>query len=264
MNESSLHNQSNKVSDMQTEARARLRVAIFIVLGLHAVLLTGLLIVGCKREEATQPAEQPVSTQPVFEPTNVPTIETSAPPVAPVPTAPAATAPVPTAPTPLAQEPTPTTKEYTVESGDTFYSIGKKFGVSYLAIQAANPDVDPRRLKPGQKIIIPAPTTPADTGGHETAAGQPPGQQTIYVVKSGDTLSKIARQFGVTVNAIRRANNLTTDRIKVGDKLKIPTQGAEPGAPAQGSPASTPQRAEPAPAQPSGALQPIPGPAPAT
>jgi LysM repeat protein len=41
-------------------------------------------------------------------------------------------------------------------------------------------------------------------------------------VVSGDTLSKIATKFGVTVAAIKTANGLTSDLISVGQKLTIP------------------------------------------
>jgi LysM repeat protein len=46
---------------------------------------------------------------------------------------------------------------------------------------------------------------------------------TVYVVKSGDTLSRIAKTHGTTIQAIEAANGLTDDRILVGAKLKIPT-----------------------------------------
>jgi LysM repeat protein len=49
---------------------------------------------------------------------------------------------------------------------------------------------------------------------------QPP---TLYVVKSGDTLSRIAKAHGTTIKALKAANSLASDRIVVGAKLKIPT-----------------------------------------
>ena len=52
----------------------------------------------------------------------------------------------------------------------------------------------------------------------------------IYVVKSGDTLTQIAKRHGTTVKAIEAENNLTTTKIKVGQKLKIPAK-AEAAAP---------------------------------
>jgi len=42
------------------------------------------------------------------------------------------------------------------------------------------------------------------------------------VVKSGDTLTRIAKTHGTTIQAIEAANGLTDDRILVGAKLKIP------------------------------------------
>jgi hypothetical protein len=47
--------------------------------------------------------------------------------------------------------------------------------------------------------------------------------QTLYVVKSGDTLSRIAKAHGTTIKALKSANGLASDRIVVGAKLKIPT-----------------------------------------
>jgi LysM repeat protein len=45
---------------------------------------------------------------------------------------------------------------------------------------------------------------------------------TIYVVKPADTLSRIAKMHGTTVNALKVANGLDTDRIAIGMKLKLP------------------------------------------
>lgn len=83
---------------------------------------------------------------------------------------------------PLAAEGGPVTgKEYVIEEGDTFYALGRKFGVTMEAILAANPQVDPRRMKNGTKIVIPdkvekpvktAPGAPAAEEGH---AGSKPG-----------------------------------------------------------------------------------------
>lgn len=46
----------------------------------------------------------------------------------------------------------------------------------------------------------------------------------VHKVKSGETLSKIAKRYGVSVAAIRKANNLSNDRINVGQRLKIPVK----------------------------------------
>ena len=60
-----------------------------------------------------------------------------------------------------------------------------------------------------------------------------------YVIKSGDTLTKIAKSHGTTVKAIEADNNLSTTKIKVGQKLKIPAAAAASVAPAP-APVATP------------------------
>ncbi len=44
----------------------------------------------------------------------------------------------------------------------------------------------------------------------------------VYLVKSGDSLARIAKTHGTTVKALKAANNLTTDKISVGEQLKVP------------------------------------------
>lgn len=63
----------------------------------------------------------------------------------------------------------------------------------------------------------------ADYGGYKYT---PPGSNTteyVYTVVRGDTLSQIASKFNTTVEAIKRLNNLTSDLLQIGQKLKIPT-----------------------------------------
>jgi LysM repeat protein len=60
------------------------------------------------------------------------------------------------------------------------------------------------------------------TGG-PASTGSRLGEE-AYTVKSGDSLTKIAKAHGTTIKAIRAENNLTTDRITVGQKLKIPAR----------------------------------------
>ena len=47
--------------------------------------------------------------------------------------------------------------------------------------------------------------------------------ETVYVVKAGDNLTRIAKLHGTTVKALKAANNLNSDQIVVGARLKIPT-----------------------------------------
>lgn len=118
-------------------------------------------------------------------------------------------------------------KEYTIVRGDTLGAIAKRNNTTVSALRKANPNVEPTRIRPGQKLQIPIVESTPSTGLNNTSAVGTGGGKT-YTVKSGDNLTRIARQHGVTVSQLRAENNLTTSRINVGQKLKIPagTNGA--------------------------------------
>jgi LysM repeat protein len=225
--------------EQQSKRRSHMKLGVLCVLVVGVAGLTAMLIQGCKREQITE-EPPPVDTNTVVMDTNTPSMEASNPAVAVPPVV--APAPVPEV----------AGMEYVVVKGDSFAKIAKKNGVSVKAIEAANPGVEPTKLKVGQKLSIPASAggaaAPAMVGG-QAATGSSMGEET-YTVKSGDTLTKIAKAHGTTVKAIKAASNLTTDHIKVGQKLKIPAK-AEPVAPA------------PAPAPVAPAPAPTPGTAPA-
>ena len=106
--------------------------------------------------------------------------------------------------------------EYTVQAGDTLYSIARRYGTTVEAIQSANGIINPWYIRVGQKLIIPGgSTTPAPTTGGTTG--------TTYVVQADDTLYSIAARFGKNVWDIVVANNLADPSlIYVGQVLTIP------------------------------------------
>ena len=227
--------------EQKTKGRARVKVAVFFVLAIHGIgLMAFLLMQGCgQSKEAATPTEPAVTnTPPLIVETNTPPVTTSTP-LAVV------TAPVPVeAPMPPAIPAGAT--EYAIAKGDNFSTLAKKFHVSTKAIADANPGVEPTKLKIGQKIHIPAPaapSTPAVTGTAPLESATASGEQT-YTVKSGDNLTKIAGHLGTTLKALRAANGLKTDSIKVGQKLKIPAKAsvptAVPTAPLEPAPTSPP------------------------
>ncbi len=258
--------------EQQSKRRSHMKIGVSCVLAVGIVGLVAMLIQGCKRNDGsgdTTTADN--NPPPAMQDTNSnPPIDTNAPPLngpvgsneAPVTAGSPVVTPVPTpAPTPApipAEVPATAPaagSEYVVVAGDTLGKIAKKNGVSLHALMAANPDVNPKHLRVKQKLVIPA-------GGSSTGAVAPmasgdnssvaeAGSGTTYTVKSGDTLHKIAKRFGTSVKAIESENSLSTAKIKVGQKLKIPGK-AESAAPAPAAPEPlapvVPAPAAPAPA----------------
>ena len=219
------------LQEQRNKGRARVKIAVFLVLAIHGVGLMALLMQGCKKEPdaGANTASENTNTAPAFvEPTNAPAAPTN---LVEVPTN-AVTAPQPPAEQPGAPTTTPAT-DYVIVKGDTFSTIHQKFHVSIKALQEANPSVEPTKLKIGQTIHIPSATNSptASTAGNVAANSAGNGQ--VYTVKSGDSLTKIAGQFGVSVKALRSLNSLKTDKIVVGQKLNIPPKtSASTSAPA--------------------------------
>ncbi len=207
--------------EQKNKSRARVRIAVFVVLAIHGIGLMALLMQGCKPNvPSDQTAQQDTNTTVApFEPTNPPIADTNlftAPPSNPPP--------VITEVATNAQAVAGSVTEHKIVRGDTFAGLAKQFNVTVKAIEDANPGVNPTRLQIGQTIKIPAPTPAGAAPPADTANGSQ-----IYTVKSGDSLSKIAAQFNTTVKALQSANNLKTDRIRVGQTLKIPVQPVPPG-----------------------------------
>ncbi len=114
----------------------------------------------------------------------------------------------------VATSPTPPTGEentYTVQPGDSLWSIANKLNTSVDELKRLN-NLTSNLLQIGQVLKVP---------GSSNNEEKPEG--TIYTVKSGDSLWLIANRFGVTVNDIITANNLTSNVLSIGQQLIIPT-----------------------------------------
>jgi len=97
-----------------------------------------------------------------------------------------------------------------VKPGDTLSGISKHYGVTTSDLRSAN-KVSGDLIRVGQRLNIPG------AGGASSAAAP----TAYHIVQSGDTLSGIAIQYGVTVAQIKRDNSLRSDVIRIGQKLAI-------------------------------------------
>jgi LysM repeat protein len=146
--------------------------------------------------------------------------------------------PIADTPTPtVTPTPSPTPFVYTVKSRDTLSAIAKRYGTTVEALMDANSIEDASNLHAGEKITIVQPPDFAATMAYET-----------YEVQQGDTLYTIAAKYNMTVAQIKEANGLTSDRLSVGQKLRIPVGTATPTPTLTPSPTLTPTPGLPRPA----------------
>lgn len=118
---------------------------------LAAAAFLVVVVAGCGREAAPAPTWAPT-----------PTIGYTPSPSAPAPTA---TGVPTTSPSPSPSPVAPGERTYTVQPGDTLFSIARRFGTTPEAIAARNGIVDPNRIEAGMVLVIPAPAGPSATPG---------------------------------------------------------------------------------------------------
>jgi uncharacterized protein (TIGR02594 family) len=108
---------------------------------------------------------------------------------------------------------------YTVRPGDTLSKIAKTFATTVVDIQAANKIPDPDLILIGQKLVIPGVRT--TTSDDEINADR---FDVVYVVRRGDTLSRIAKSQGVSLHELLRNNPdiADPDVISVGQLISVP------------------------------------------
>ncbi len=142
---------------------------------------------------------------------------------------------------------------HTVEPGETLFSISRRYNVTIAEIQQWN-NLENPNLSTGMELRIFRPiNNQQEQEAIEPEAAEEPEQResivrqregglnTYYIVRSGDSLYRIANQHGLSVNELKELNNLETDMLRVGQRLTVPSD--QPSAPsvAEGSEESTPQ-----------------------
>ena len=135
---------------------------------------------------------------------------------------------------------------YTVEFGDTLYSIAREYNTTVNVLKEIN-NLNSNILQVGQVLKIPTRITNEDTSNYiiYTVNGLSSNLISIgqvlkipsttnnnqtnyltYIVKSGDSLYKIANLYSTSVDEIKNLNNLTSNNLSIGQVLKIPTSSS--------------------------------------
>ena len=101
---------------------------------------------------------------------------------------------------------------YTVKSGDSLWKIANQYGLTVNELKSLN-GLTSDNLSVGQVLKV------------SNSSGSSSGSSNTYTVKSGDSLWKIANQYGLTVAELKSLNGLTSDNLSIGQVLKVSNSG---------------------------------------
>lgn len=113
---------------------------------------------------------------------------------------------------------------YKVQAGDNLGGIARKYGISVAELKRIN-NLDSDAIVIGQKLRVVKDANPVESVGG--TKGKIAGGATVYNVRKGDTMGAIARTYGTTVSALKRLNGLSSDRLRIGQRLLIPGSPAK-------------------------------------
>lgn len=144
---------------------------------------------------------------------------------------------------------------HVVEAGESLFGISRMYNVTIAEIQQWN-NIQGTDIEIGNRLVIyetvqndeqPAPSISEveQMDDNERSSlvqriEEGASQNDIYVVRSGDNLTQIARQFDMTINEVKSLNNLQTDMLRVGQRLTVKKNQVPPSV-AEGAEDSTPQ-----------------------
>lgn len=108
-------------------------------------------------------------------------------------------------------------EKHLVKKGETFYSISKRYSISQQELINLNPGIE-SGLREGSELTIRKSSTPASA-----SADEPIINGTIpYIVTVGDTWYSLAKKYGTSIEAIKKANGLAGDELQINQKILIP------------------------------------------
>ena len=116
------------------------------------------------------------------------------------------------------EKPEAKSSTYTVKKGDSLGAIAERFGVTVDQLRDWN-GIKGNNIQAGQKLTIGGKSKSSSKAGSSKSA-----KAKTHKVRSGESLGVIAEKYGTTASAIRRANGIKGDNIRVGQTLKIPAK----------------------------------------
>jgi membrane-bound lytic murein transglycosylase D len=132
--------------------------------------------------------------------------------------------------------------EHFVTRGETLSGIALRYRVSQSMLMAANPKLNSRRIKIGQRVVVPTggiPSTKVARRMAEPAVAAGTSTGAFHRVRRGETISEIADEYGVTQRELRTWNSLDRrGRIRIGQRLRVVSPDA-PRTPPSVTPDST-------------------------
>lgn len=123
------------------------------------------------------------------------------------------------------------TTVHTVTRGETLLRIAEKYDTTLAELRSLN-NLKRDQVNVGQKLKVPsgkAASAPVSSKSAPDSSKVPSrGKLEVYQVQRGDTLGKIAARYAVSMETIKFANQMHNNQVQVGQKLKIPLDGAAP------------------------------------
>ncbi|HSJ74805.1 MAG TPA: LysM peptidoglycan-binding domain-containing protein, partial [Gemmatimonadales bacterium] len=115
--------------------------------------------------------------------------------------------------------------EHFMARGETLGHIARRYHVNQAMLLAANPRLNPRRIRIGQRVVVPtggSPSTRVARRMAERVVAAGTSTSTFHRVRRGETISEIADEYGVSQRELRSWNNLDgMGRIRIGQKLRV-------------------------------------------
>jgi len=129
---------------------------------------------------------------------------------------------------------------HTVVRGETLTSIAREHGITVKDLRQCNPDLQGEKIAVGKVLQLPTATPPTPTA---------PTTKTGWVrIKKGDTLAKISREQGISIEDLRRWNRLREDHLQLGSLLRLtPPKTSATSTPTVTKKAESAARSTPAP-----------------